>query len=172
MTELNRNWKIETFDSEVHDREKFSCGVPSLDEYFKNFASQDVKRKVARLYVSVDEDTDAIAGYYSLSATSFNKSSMPKKFSKRLPNYPVPAVLLGRLAVDSSYQNCGLGSKLLVDAFKKVVQVDAIIGVVALLVDALDMDVVSFYQKSEFVQSDDNELRLFIPMTKIQNSFD
>ena len=169
MKELSNNWNIEMFNSEVHNREKFSCGVPDMDEYFKKYASQDVKRNVTRLYVIIDQDTNAVAGYYSLSATSFDRKSMPKNFAKRLPRYPVPAVLLARLAVDSSYQNCGLGSMLLVDAFKKVLQVDTLIGVVALLVDALNKEVVGFYQKSEFVQSDDNELRLFLSMADIKD---
>ena len=169
MVELNENWSVEIFNSKIHDRKNFSCGVSGMDGYFKNFASQDVKRNLTRMYVLIDQDSKAVAGYYCLSATSFDRGSMPENFGKHLPRYPVPAVLLARLAVDCSYQNCGLGSKLLVDACKKVLQVNTLIGVVALLVDALDSEASIFYQKSKFVQFRDNELRLYLPMKSIQN---
>ena len=171
MEELNENWSVETFNSEVHDREIFSCGVSGMDGYFKNYASQDVKRNVTRMYVLIDRYSLAVAGYYCLSATSFDRDSIPKKFAKRLPRFPVPSVLLARLAVDSSYQNYGLGSMLLVDAFKKVIQVNEIIGIVALLVDALDKEAAGFYQNSQFLQFNNDELRLFLPMDDIQDAF-
>ena len=96
----------------------------------------------------------------------------PPNIAKRLSRYPVPAVLLARLAVDSSYQNCGLGTKLLVDSFKKVIQVYEIIGIVATyLVDALDKEAVTFYQKSKFMQFSGDELRLYLPMADIKDSF-
>ena len=106
-----------------------------------------------------------------MSATSFDRDSMPPKIATRLPRYPVPAVLLARLAVDSSYQNCGLGTKLLVDSFKKVIQVYEIIGIVAFIVDALDKEAASFYQKSKFMQFSGDELRLYLPMADIKDSF-
>ena len=64
MEELNeKNWSVETFNSEVHDRENFSCGVSGMDGYFKNFATQDVKRNLTRMYVLIDQNSKAVAGY-------------------------------------------------------------------------------------------------------------
>ena len=169
MKELSGNWSVETFDSEIHERKNFSCGVLGMDGYFKNYATQDIKRNLTRMYVLINQDSKAVAGYYCLSATSFDKNSAPSNLAKRLPHYPIPAVLLGRLAVDSTYQNCGLGSNLLMDAFKKVIQVNEIIGIVALLVDAIDSDAVRFYQKAHFLQFSDDDLQLFLSVKKIQN---
>ena len=83
-----------------HDRSAFSCGQPALDTYLQRQATQDVRRSVAEIFVALGDTPKRIAGYYSLSAASFEKSELPAQLSKRLPHYPVPAAVLGRLAVD------------------------------------------------------------------------
>src|SRR3546814_3484609 len=93
-------WEITALDSKVHDRAAFSCGAPELDRYIREHASQDVKRDVARVFVAVQAGAPTLCGYYSLSAASFQRDSLPANQAKRLPRYPVPAVVLGRLAVD------------------------------------------------------------------------
>ncbi len=84
-----------------HDRASFSCGEPALDAYLQRQATQDIRRRVAQVFVLVGETRERIAGYYSLSAASFEKRDLPAALAKRLPHYPVPAAVLGRLAVDS-----------------------------------------------------------------------
>src|SRR3546814_650364 len=100
-------WEITALDSKVHDRAAFSCGAPELDRYIREHASQDVKRDVARVFVAVQAGAPTLCGYYSLSAASFQRDSLPANQAKRLPRYPVPAVVLGRLAVDESKRGQG-----------------------------------------------------------------
>ena len=100
MTTADTDWPIVPFDSKVHDRTAFSCGAPELDRYIRRFASQDVKRDIARVFVALDRESGAVAGYYGLSAASFRRDTLPADIARRLPHYPVPAVLLDRLAVD------------------------------------------------------------------------
>src|SRR3546814_19579849 len=108
-------------DSKVHDRAAFSCGAPELDRYIREHASQDVKRDVARVFVAVQAGAPTLCGYYSLSAASFHRDSLPANQAKRLPRYPVPAVVLGRLAVDERKIGQGLGAFLLMAALHRVV---------------------------------------------------
>ena len=78
-----------------HDRASFSCGEPALDSYIRRQASQDARRRVAQVFVAVGNAPGEIAGYYTLSAASFEKDELPADLAKRLPHYPVPAAVLG-----------------------------------------------------------------------------
>jgi GNAT superfamily N-acetyltransferase len=118
------------------DRSAFSCGEPVLDDYLRRRAAQDVRRKVARAFVAVDRATGGIAGYYTLSAASFSRQQLPEAVAKRLPHYPVPAAILGRLAVDRRYQGRGLGELMLADAIKRVLHASEVLAVHAIVVDA------------------------------------
>ena len=73
-----------------HDRESFACGEPALDDYLRRRASQDTRRRVAGVFVAVGDTPDEVAGYYTLSAASFEKDELPADIAKRLPHYPVP----------------------------------------------------------------------------------
>jgi GNAT superfamily N-acetyltransferase len=140
---------IEPLDSD-HDRANFSCGEPALDAYLQRQASQDMRRRVAQVFVAVGNTTHKIDGYYSLSATSFQKDRLPPPLAKRLPHYPVPAAVLGRLAVDRARQGGGLGELLLLDAIRRVTGASAAMAVYAIVVDALNAKAASFYERYGF----------------------
>src|SRR3546814_10637392 len=105
---------------------------------FRGHASQDVKRDGARAFVPVQAGAPTRCGYYSLSAASFQRDSLPANQAKRLPRYPVPAVVLGRLAVDESKRGQGLGAFLLMDALDRVLLATQTLAVHAVIVDARD----------------------------------
>ena len=85
-----------------HDRAAFSCGLPELDRYLARQAGQDVRRRIARVFVCTTEGSNTILGFYTLSALAINLSSLPEELSRKLPRHPVPCALIGRLAVDQS----------------------------------------------------------------------
>ena len=147
-----------------HDRASFSCGEPSLDHYIRRQASQDTRRRVARVVVASGEPPERIAGYYTLSAASFEKDDLPAALAKRLPHYPVPAAVIGRLAVDLRSQGRGLGETLLLDAIHRVVRAGDTIGVYAVVVDALHDRAGTFYERYGFAPFPSNPLRLFLPI--------
>ena len=93
---------------------------------------------------------------------------MPAVLAKKLPQYPLPAVLLGRLAVDTQFQGQGLGKLLLVDALKRALAASQSIAVHAMVVDAKDAQAKSFYEKFGFIASSDLPLRLFLPLKSVQ----
>ena len=123
----------------AHDRSAFACGVSALDRYFREQVTQDVRRRVGNCFVAVEAATGAVAGFYTLAATSLLLTSIPDDQARRLPRYPtVPAALLARLAVATSFQGNKLGGILLADAIDRVARGD--LGAFALVVDAKDAE--------------------------------
>jgi len=97
-----------------HDRAGFDCGVPALDRYLAQQATQDVRRRVANCFVAAEGAR--VLGYYTLAATSIALTSLPETVSKKLPRYPtVPAALIGRLAVAQAARGQGLGGAMLME---------------------------------------------------------
>lgn len=147
----------------------FACGAPALDQYLTRYASQDVRRNVARLFVASPVDGAAtVAGYYSLSAASVQCTDLPGSVAKKLPKYPIPMALLGRLAVSKNFQKQGVGSVLLVDACHKVLQAEAVLAVAGLVVDAKDETATAFYRHFGFIPMERTEGRLFLPLQTVR----
>jgi GNAT superfamily N-acetyltransferase len=153
----------------AHDRSAFACGSDALDHYFRNQASQDVRRFVANCFVAVDAATGEVAGYYTLAATSIPADDLPPDMRKRLPRYPVlPAALVGRLAVDRRYRSKGLGSTLLADAALRVLKGD--VKALAVIVDAKNDDAAAFYRHQGFRPFLSRPASLFLPLGTIKKA--
>jgi ribosomal protein S18 acetylase RimI-like enzyme len=146
-----------------HKRDAFSCGEPALDRYLREQASQDVRRRISQVFVAVDSN-QSVAGFYTLSASSFERSLLPPDIAKRLPRYPVPAAVIGRLAVDQHHRGRNLGSSLLIDAMRRVVSASAAMAVYAVVVDAKNERAVEFYLRFGFRQFPDTPRRLLLPI--------
>jgi ribosomal protein S18 acetylase RimI-like enzyme len=152
-----------------HDREPFCSGEEALDRYFKTQATQDVRRRIAHCFVAVEALSGQVAGYYTIAASSFPLVDLPPEDSKRLPRYPsVPAVRIGRLAVDQKFQGRGLGGALLVDATRRTLQ--AAPAVYALVVDAKNDLVVAFYQRYLFRLMVGRPRTLFLPLATAEKA--
>ena len=151
-----------------HDRAGFSCGSEALDRYLREQAGQDVRNYLAAVFVLVDLMARTIAGYYTLSATAVEARELPAALTRRLPRYPLlPAVLLGRLAVDTRYRGRGLGALLLTDALKRSLGLREQVGAMAVVVDAKDDAARAFYERFGFQRFRDEEFRLYAPMGTI-----
>lgn len=153
-----------------HDSEGFDCGIPELNGYLLRQATQDTRRGVTRVYVARKRGSSRVLGYYTLSATSFSKKSLPEKEAKRLPHYPIPAALLGRLAVDRTCQGQKLGRFLLFDAFHRVLHAAETLAVYALVVDAKNDDALAFYEHYGFLRFPDTPSRLSIPIETLRRA--
>lgn len=152
----------EPLDVTIHDRAAFSCGVESLDRYLHRQARQDMRNRVATVYIQRTPDTPAILGYYSISNLSIEAHDLPLEMVKRLPRYPVlPATLIGRLAVDRSQRGKGLGGLLLFDAMSRSIRTG--IASLAVVVDAIDDNAYAFYEHYGFRQLGQHENRLYLP---------
>ncbi len=91
--------KIVAFDTRRHKRAGFACGHDGLDEYLRRYVSQSLRNHLARVYVAEDGGAQVL-GYYTLSAASLGHEDLSESLAHRLPKYPVPAVLIGRMASD------------------------------------------------------------------------
>jgi len=154
--------------SRSHERGGFDCGEPELNTYLQRQAWQDMRRGVARVFVARNASSPRVVGYFSLSAASFSCQDLPVETARRLPYYPVPAALLGRLAVDNACQGGGLGKFLLFDAFYRVLQASDILAVYALVVDAKHARARAFYEHFGFLSFPATPSRLFIPLETLR----
>ena len=156
-------YRIRPLDGAV-DTGAFHCGHATLDDYVRRFASQDVRRGIARVFIATpDDDSRRPAGFFTLSAGSVNCSDLPPDLARKLPRYPVPLALLGRLAVDKTFQGKGLGSILLADACRKVAGASAVLAVVGMIVDAKDEPAAAFYRHFGFIPLPGMSARLLLP---------
>ena len=161
-------WDLAALDGARHQRGSFSCpDAPELERYLKEQASQDVRRNVGRVFVATPQLWNNVLGYYSLSATSFQKFSLPVTDAKKLPAYPVTAALIGRLAIDISSRKQGLGEYLLMNALERIHTASQVLAVHAVMVDARDDKAERFYRRYGFVGFQDAQRCLFLPMTKV-----
>jgi len=129
--------------AERDDPSGFSCGSAELDRYLKTYALANAERGVNVTYVHANE-TDHIEGFLTLAGTSIRSAEVPA--SRNLPRYPLPALLVARLAVSSSSQNRGVGRRLLAFALEESLVMHSRIGCVAVVVDAKP-EAVPFYER-------------------------
>lgn len=156
----------------AQQRQNFTCGTALLDNYLRHQAGQDVKRKLAAVFILEGED-HSIKGYYTLSSDSLSRRNIPEDILKKLPPAyaNLPVTLLGRLAVDQSFHGQGLGAVLLIDALKRSYETAVgSIGSMAVVVDPIDGKARSFYLKYGFIDLPDSG-RMFIPMGTIAQLF-
>lgn len=150
----------------------FQCGQAPLDEYILRYASQDVRKNMSRIFVACPESNpQQLAGYFTLSAGSVHCTQLPPDLARKLPRYPIPVALIGRLAVARDFQGKGLGSILLSDACQKVVQASAVLAVAGIVVDAKDEAAKSFYQHFGFIPLQGAENRLLLPMAALKTLY-
>jgi len=154
-----------------HDRARFSSGSDPLDRYFREQASQDIKRRVAACFVAVTVETRQVAGFYTLTAASIALSDLSPEIARKLPRYPVvPAALMGRLAVARDYQGKGLGGVLLANAVLRASRAE--LGVFAMLVDARDEAAQRFYEHYGFRLLPGAGRRLCLPISIALQQFE
>ena len=149
----------------AHDRAGFNCNIEALDKYIHKQAGQDIKRRISRIFVaSLPDSPKVIEGYYSLSTLSIKLSQLPEKLARKIPKHPVPAALIGRLAVSKNTQGYGIGKMLLADAIKRTLSVSDQIAIYAIIVDAIDNNSKGFYERFGFASLSDNSSKLFLPL--------
>lgn len=150
----------------VRDRTTFNSGSDPLDRYLREQVTQDVRRRVAACFVATADGTH-IAGYYTLASASLLLAGLPASTGKRLPRHPtVPAIRMGRLAVDQGFKGQGLGSAMLADALRRAARAE--IAAYALMADAKDDAAANFYRHHGFIALPDSPRTLFLPLATVQ----
>ncbi len=156
--------------SDAHDRTGFTCGEDALDRYLQSQATQDIRRHIANCFVALDTTNGVLAGYYTIAATSIPTPDLPPELTKRLPRYPsIPAVRIGRLAIERKYQGRGLGAALLADAAQRTLGAPP--AAYALIVDAKNDNAAAFYRHHGFLPFACKPLVFFLPMATAAKVF-
>ena len=164
---------IEPLDKRKHNRAAFSCEQESLNLYLKERATQEIRKRVAAVYV-LTPDGKTIAGYYTLSQYAVEAGELPPELIQQLhlPKYDrLPATLLGRLARSQEFRGAGVGEFLLMDALKRSLEHSGNIASVAVVVDAINENARAFYKRYGFIDLEGYENRLFIPMRTVAQLF-
>jgi len=150
-----------------HEVAHFDCGKPALNTWLHKRALANQESGSTRTFV-VCTDRRVVA-YYALAAGSVVHDEAIGSLRRNMPD-PVPMALLGRLAVDTSAQGFGIGVALLRDAVVRVLQASQALGIRGIMVDALDEQAASFYQKFGFRPSAALPLKLMVSLREIEQA--
>lgn len=151
------------------DVKAFDCGKPDMNQYLARFAAKNIGLKLSMTWVLPGDEKITgrkapIAAYYTLASCTVTREEIPT--DTRLPGYPLPVVLLARLAVDRRFQGQRLGEKALVSALRHSISLtERGLPAIGLILDVLDEDALAFYQRFDLFQPFmDDPMRLFVPM--------
>jgi len=152
LTELRRPAAL---DTRQHDRSQFDCGEPALDDWLRRYAGQNRRRDTAATWVIADAD-DRVAAYASIAMTGIDRSVAPAGLAKQAPD-PVPALLLGRLAVDRHHSGRGVGTALVAHVLATAVELNTHAAARAVVVNAINPNARRWWEHLGFQPFDPDE---------------
>ncbi len=157
-------------DPSRHRTDEFDSGVERLDTWLRAYAGQGQKRDAARTFVVAD-DVDRVVAYYTLVAAQFEHAAATDAVRRGMSwRFPIPVVLLARLAVDQSRQGSGVGAALLADAMRRSIRAADEVGIRAVIVDALDESAAAFYRRFGFDALATDELLLMATVEQLRTA--
>jgi GNAT superfamily N-acetyltransferase len=151
-----------------HDVSLFDCGNDQLTSWLIRHALASQRADLARTYLALDGED--VTGYMSLTTGSVRHDEAPKRYARGMPAYPIPTILIARLAVDHRHQGQQLGSRLLAEALRLAVAASDAAAARLVVVDAIDERAAAFYRKRGFVEVPENPLRLYRKISDIRRS--
>ncbi len=143
-----------------HRLEGFDCGRPSLNDWLVRHARQAQASGSAKTFVV--EEGKRVAGYFSLTVGQIEALAAPERIRKGMGQYPIPVVILARLAVSVAAQGRGVGRGMLQDAIRRTLAIAEQAGIRALLTHPIDEDAARFYKRFGFVTSPVREQQLLL----------
>jgi len=150
-----------------HDIKSFSCGVDSLDHWLKKKALKNQQTGASRTFV-VCEGKRVVA-FYALASSAVAEVAATGRLRRNMPD-PIPVVVLGRLAIDESFQGKGMGRALVRDACLRVLSAAEVIGIRGILVHALSDEAQVFYKNVGFSPSPLDPMTLMVTLAEIRNT--
>lgn len=147
----------------AHDVSAFDSGEPALDDWLRRRALPNEEGGASRTYVVCVGAK--VVGYYSLALGAVAHTHAPGRVRRNMPD-PVPAMILGRLAIDKDYQGTGLGAGLLRDAILRTIQAASIAGIRVILVHAISEAAKRFYERHGFSASPVDPMTVMITVSE------
>jgi GNAT superfamily N-acetyltransferase len=151
--------------NEHHHLAAFDSGVLALDDWLKRRARANQASGASRTYVVCVEQR--VIAYYALASGAVDIDGASGRFRRNMPD-PLPVAVLGRLAIERSFQKQGLGRALLRDAAARVLQAAEVIGIRGILVHAISREAKAFYLAVGFEASPLEPLTLMATLADIQ----
>lgn len=143
-----------------HRLDLFDCGKPALTDWLHRYARQAQGGGSARTFVVCDGER--VAGYFSLTVGQIDTLEAPERVRRGMGRYPIPLVILARLAVDLDYQGQGLGFSMLQNAIRRTLSIAEQAGIRALLTHPIDAGAEAFYRRFGFEPTPENERQLIL----------
>lgn len=156
--------RIELLDAR-HGRDGFDCGSEALNDFLRRLAGQQQRRGFGKTYVALADNGVDIVGFVTVSVGQVEALALPAQ--RQLPRHPVPMLRIERLAVDKREQGKGIGRDLLRFALRLALEFAERVGLYAVVVDAKDGRAVEFYRRLHFEPTLDDELCLFLPLSRL-----
>lgn len=146
-----------------HDLSGFDSGEPALDDWLRRRALQNEESGASRTYVVCA--SKKVVGYYTLAVGAIARAEAPGRVRRNMPD-PLPAMVLGRLAIDRAYQGTGIGTGLLRDAVLRTMQAADIAGIRVVLVHAISGAAKRFYEKYGFAASPVDPMTVMVTLAE------
>jgi len=157
--------------AEDDDRSQLDCGRESLNAWFRRHAWNNHASGASRVNIITDAASGRIVGYVTLSAAQIERAFLPKPQQRNQPD-PLPATLLGQLAVDKGYQGQRHGVSLLQFALRTALRAAEIVGSIGVITHPLDDGVRRFYANWGFRDLPfDPRRTMLVRMVDLQQSF-
>jgi GNAT superfamily N-acetyltransferase len=154
----------------AHNLSEFTCGKPTLDHWLKTRALSNQEKGFTA--VLVVHEANRVVGYYGLAPTAVVPGALPRSIRTGQPPDPVPCLLLGQLATDIAWAGRGIGTGLVRHALERCIAAAGLVGGRALMVNAVDKEAASFWQRRGFMPSRDDPLILFRSIAAIAASLE
>lgn len=152
----------------AHRLDNFHCSHSALEFWLKQRALKNQEEGGSRSFV-VCSGADVV-GYYALAAGSLTHEQATGSIRRNMPE-PIPAVVLGRLAVDLQWAGRGIGASMLKDAVLRTARLAGELGVRALLCHAIDENARRFYLHQGFIESPAAPLLMMFNIAKIPTGY-
>lgn len=144
-----------------HGLEGFDCGEPALNDWLVRRAVGNQAAGTSRTWVVIAEPARLVVAYYASSTASVMRTAVPRPIARNQPA-DLPAILLGRMAVDRGHHGKGLGGAMLKHFMTKAIEVSEKVGVRLVLVHSKDQQAKGFYRHHGFVESPIDPLTLMM----------
>jgi len=134
-----------------HDTEDFWSGEETLDNWLRERALDNMAVSASRTYVICPPSSLQVIGFYAICMGQIFNQEVIGSMRRNMPRQ-IPAVILGRLAIDKKWQGQGLGKELLQDAVQRSIRAVQEISARLLIVHAISANAEAFYSHYGFTR--------------------
>ena len=154
------------------DSSRFTSGNADLDDWLRTKAGQGERSDNTRAFLALDPGGERVIGYYATTTYRLELDEAARALGAGKRRYPVPAVLLARLAVDGEWAGRGVGRTLLVHALRQIAEASRSVGFEVVVVHAADESAVTFYARYGFTAFVSHPRHLLMPTKQLRATFE